>query len=690
MTNTEEKTKKIPTPENLKEYPIDQLKKIYGDEITQIFKSINKLKSTSIDFLQSEIKEISKDYDSFTVEINKNINLNAYKCIKLFKLENKSNADEEQEKLSLVLKINEEKMEAIKNILHSHEQIIDTIRENIICLKKFLNICHGLELNTMNEFYENQFENLSKNWLLLKLNLNNFNISNILNKYNIDPNLKDLIRKTCIRKNISYVVQNPIWEENKKMSEEETKERRIKRDNDIKTISENKNNIMSLKMKNVTEADGYFEKSISFSKLKGLLLENVTLQNSDILNLFPFLYRLKIKNCQSLDLNIFKYLSTNLRKLYLIKNGFVNLDFKKIIKDYLIKSQSIRDNLEVLSFANNNISIVDFNHLLVDGQDKFLSLKELDFRKNKLTSFIYNEALFPSLNFINLCNNCLDKEALETKEGFVVLETGNNYLMDATFRKQHFEKLYKTISNENAFPISYLNISYLPGKFSEDYFKNLKISGTLLIGLNKLTLSCNKLTCGMFFNFIDKINDTLYLKKLNLSGNQIDDTFFETFLEKKLYLIFPKLEHISLSSNLIGDDKVTVKYKDNLPLKNETYKKEIYKLRLMYKFIEQNKNLTKINITKNPMSEIFTIVPEEKKDADVNPKYITKDKEDSIIIDGLFSFLIKIRDELIGNKKEYKIISSRKSFSVKFDCRSNINKYSENYPYSERPIIYKE
>ena len=84
-------------------------------------------------------------------------------------------------------------------------------------------------------------------------------------------------------------------------------------------------------------------------------------------------------------------------------------------------------------------------------------------------------------------------------------------------------------------------------------------------------------------------------------------------MEKNIANIFPKLQHLSLSSNLIGDSSVTVKYKDNIEKKEKRYEKEIYKLRMMYKFIEINKNLTKMNITKNPISEIYTIVPEEKK-----------------------------------------------------------------------------
>ena len=49
--------------------------------------------------------------------------------------------------------------------------------------------------------------------------------------------------------------------------------------------------------------------------------------------------------------------------------------------------------------------------------------------------------------------------------------------------------------------------------------------------------------------------------------------------------------------------------------------------------------------------------------------------------------MIKIRDELIENGKDN---TGREGFNIKFDCRSNINKYSENYPYADKPIIFKK
>ena len=679
--------------EKVKVYPIEHLKIIYGDEIPKIIDSLEDLKVSSINYFTSEMKDIEKEYNIFHSEINNNININASKMVKYFKLEEALNGKGDKETMDMVLKINSDKISTIKSILSAHSKIIETIKENIICLKKFLNICQNFDKNCVHIFYEKEFDNMARNWLLLKLNFENFNFNKTVGDSTLDQNFKDFITKTCQCKNLTLTIQNPKYyfgEDNKKitLSPDEEKKRKAKKENDIKTISENQNNIIKLRMKNINEADGYFIKSTSFTKLKSLLLENVTLKNNNILVLFPYLSKLKIKNCQSLEINIFKNMSTNLRKLYFTRNGFVNFEFKKIVQDYLLKSQSIRDNLEVLSFANNNIGKVDFKQITSINNELFRALKVLDFRKNKLTKFNISKLNFPSLVVINLCDNNFNKEYFNKIEynNIVILQSGNNFLMDKQFREEYYNRLNKTISFGTS-PISYLNISYLPGKFSKEYLSNLNISPSLLINLRKLVLSYNKLSCDILFTFISKIKEPINLKKLNLNGNELNDTFFEIFLENNLSTIFPKLQHISLSSNQIGDSKIDVKYKDDVPVQEKNFVKEVYKLRMMYKFIETNKNLRKINITKNPISEIFTVVPEEKKNADISPKYIQKDDKDNIIINGLFSFLVKIKNELIENEKEH---SGREYFNVKFDCRSNINKNSENYPYSDKPIIFKK
>ena len=610
--------------ENIKSYPMNQLRIIYGDDIQKVMNSLEEIHSSSINYFSLEISDIKNDYETFYSEINKNINLNAFKLIKYFKLWDILNGAEDEEKRNIILKINEIKLSTIKSIISTHSAIIESIKQNMKSLKAFLSICQTFDKNPIHIYYEKELNNIAKNWLLLKLNLENFNFNKTINESNLDPTFKDFVIKQCQCKNLSLVVQNPkSYFGDEKLSAEEEKKRKIRKEADIKTISENQNNIISLKMKNINEADAYFIKSTSFTKMKRLSLENLTLKNYNILYLFPYLTRLRIKSCQSLDIDIFKNMSTILRKLYLVKNGYVNYEFQSIVQEYLLKSKSIRDNLEVLSFANNNISKIDFTQIISNDMEIFRAMKELDFRKNKLTKFIYNKTIFPSLNFINLCENNFNKDNFDDCNDVFILKSGNMYLMDSKFREDYYEKLNKAISNDEFTSISYLNLSYIPGKISKEYFSKFRIGPSTLMSLKKLVLSYNKLSCETLFNFINNIKEPINLNYLNLNGNELDDTFFEIYLNQNISHIFPKLKHLSLSSNNIGDSKVDIKFKDNIEVKDKQFSKEIYKLRMIYKFIEVNKNLNKINITKNPISDIYTIVPYDKKDADINPIFIT-------------------------------------------------------------------
>ena len=688
MSSQNENESSDSNQENIKSYPMSQLRIIYGDDIQKVMNSLEELHSSSINYFSSEISDIKNDYETFYSEINKNINLNAFKLIKYFKLWDILNGAEDEEKRNIILKINEIKLSTIKSIISTHSAIIESIKQNMKSLKAFLSICQTFDKNPIHIYYEKELNNIAKNWLLLKLNLENFNFNKTINESNLDPTFKDFVIKQCQCKNLSLVVQNPkSYFGDEKLSAEEEKKRKIRKEADIKTISENQNNIISLKMKNINEADAYFIKSTSFTKMKRLSLENLTLKNYNILYLFPYLTRLRIKSCQSLEIDIFKNMSTNLRKLYLVKNGYVNYEFQSIVQEYLLKSKSIRDNLELLSFANNNISKIDFTQIISNDMEIFRAMKELDFRKNKLTKFIYNKTIFPSLNFINLCENNFNKDNFDDCNDVFILKSGNMYLMDSKFREDYYEKLNKAISNDEFTSISYLNLSYIPGKISKEYFSKFRIGPSTLMSLKKLVLSYNKLSCETLFNFINNIKEPINLNYLNLNGNELDDTFFEIYLNQNISHIFPKLKHLSLSSNNIGDSKVDIKFKDNIEVKDKQFSKEIYKLRMIYKFIEVNKNLNKINITKNPISDIYTIVPYDKKDADINPMFINKDQDDKIIINGFFSFLIKIRDDLLESGDDN---TKRVGFNVKFDCRSNINKYSDSYPFSDKPIIFKK
>ena len=163
------------------------------------------------------------------------------------------------------------------------------------------------------------------------------------------------------------------------------------------------------------------------------------------------------------------------------------------------------------------------------------------------------------------------------------------------------------------------------------------------------------MNCKTFFSFIEKNKKCINLKSLNLIGN-----------------------------NLIGGPS-SINYTDDNPIKNTEKKNDIFKLRLMYKFILENKNLKILTITKNPIREKYIIKYESSNNAENNDEYIKKDNEGKIIINDFYSFLIKIKNELLNRDNNKK---NRKGFNIIFDCLYDINLNSEDYPYSEQPIVF--
>ena len=434
-------------------------------------------------------------------------------------------------------------------------------------------------------------------------------------------------------------------------------------------------------MENACISD-YINKSPNFENLKSFKVKNAKqFPNDKFLKKMTKLNELSIKSIPNLQIDFLEFLPQYLQELYLEKNNFINMDFRNIFNFYISK-KDIAKNLKCLSFAGNNLTRID----LSSPKLKFERLIELDFRKNKICKIFINSESFPKLKFVNCCKNCLNRSYLNNLKNVISLESVNGYLLEPEFCEPYYKKLKETLMNKDKvlFNMKYLNISHMPRVQSLEYFISFKMVENVTKNLKKLDLSYNKLNNDTFFKFINENQKFKNLRTLNLNANDIDDKFFE---EKKFQDVFCSLEHLYLNSNKIGDMDISIKYDDGIPIDakyhNDNDKKLIYKLRAIYNFIERNKNLTKLTITKNPISEFYSVVPESKNDADKSEKYIKRDINGMIMINCLFSLCIKIRDELLTQK------DARETFNLRFDCRSNVNKNSSNYPYSDKPFIYK-
>ena len=671
----------------------EKLKNVFGENIVFTLNSLTEIQTNTKNYFKDISEAINKKYTAFNKEINNHINSTANKYTKAFGLEKLNEEENNNDKNIFIQNYSKNYLKIFQKIISLHNKIFESIKENINILTNFLEISKILDKEKpIQEFLSEEFNNIINSWLFLKLDFEKFNFIKALNNSKLTMNMKEFISKICYDQNLLINIGQSKWitRMNKyRTSTERERESKYKSKKfiDNKMLKENSINLMKINISNIKDINKYFDNDIHFPKGKSLLIDNVSKIPDNFLYNFPNLEKLEIKYCPLLDIRIMSNLSNNITKLYLTNNNFVDYDFNSIISNYIIRNNNIRNNLKILSFANNEITKADFDLLINNKKQMFRELKQIDLHKNKLYKLNFNPEFFPELKFVNCCRNNFDHFCFKNLKGIIIMQSGNDFLADKLLYKEYYAHLAKILKDNNSFPLKYLNISYLPSIYSNQYLSELNITYSICINLKKLDLSYNKLKSETFFKFAKNNKGCINLKVLNLNGNEFDFTFFELYLQKGINNIFSKLEHLYLSNNKIGSNDIYVKYKDGYPISNSQYEKDIYKLRLLYKFIEENKKLTKLNITKNPIKDKLIIKNEPGGAANFNEDYIKRDNNDNIIINCFFSFLIKIKNELFS-KEDYKIY--RNEFVIIFDCKSLFNLNSETYPFGDYPIIFKE
>ena len=660
---------------------------------SDIFDVMNQLKETSNSsskYLIEAAKNFSEKSKIFTQEIFDHIQKKALDYKNIFNLEkNPENKDNVFNK-NIGLKLSNKKtIKLIKKITELFSQIFDSLKQNLEILIKFLDISKSFhKMKPIQEFLYDNFSDITNCWLFMKLDFENFDFNKVINNSEIDPSFKILLTNICNNKYSSIKIIQP----QESLFDNKFKE---KIDAEINLLFGNQSNLLKLHIENIDNLSKVINNNFLFKKLKRFYLKNVennkNKSQSNIKdNLFqkmPNLEKLTIKQCLNININLITQLPEKLKKLYLEENQFIDKDFNYILDKVLLTNNNILQNLELLSFANNNLTNVDLSQ--IPQKCIFQSLLELDFSKNRLYKFIYNNnsKSFKKLKFINCCNNNFNKSYLNEYSKIIGLESGNLFMLDSELKDTYYSQLKDKLTNDRKDPyrMSYLNITYIPTIKTINYFNDFNINENIMIYLKKLDLSYNGLTCDTFFKFIGQNKGFINLRTLKLKGNNLDDTFFERYSEKDT--IFHKLDHLYLDSNNLGNNITKINYKDDLPI-NQLYsggnEELVYKLRLIYKFIEKNKYLTKLTITKNPISQLYMKKPIS--NSIIIEDYVEKDNDHRIIINCFYSFLVKIRDELV--KKGDKTIG-RTDFNIKFDIQTNVNQNSEKFPLDNSVIVYK-
>ena len=663
---------------------------IYGENYDLTKLKLFDTENETIEYLNKTINNLQNKYKEFNTDIHNHfINLTS-KITDAFKLNNNEEnikKSKKEKKEALIKKYSNEYIEQLRKIISMHQQIIKNIQKTFLIFFDFLDVSKLLSKEKpINEFLSKEFKNIIDNWLFMEVDLGNFDFTKSNNYSTLDSDLKDLIIK--IKKNNDFVLninnskENMLISKKNKRNLNPSKESELnnlyKRDKQI--MNDKYDNLVKLRIKNTFDADNYFMPDLVYSKIKYLKLDNITFTNknsNNFLKNIPSLEKLIIKSASNFEINILKDLSKSLIKLSLAKNGFVDYEFNNIITNYFLKSEHIRKNLQFLSFKDNYLSNINLSQLVYQPKQSFLSLKELDFQNNKIYQFSLEPEFFPELKCINCCYNNLARNSLEQYPNILILLCGNIFLSQKNLSESYFSSLAKKL-NEYTISLTYLNLSFIPEIFSNDYLKKINISDSILINLRKLDLSYNNLINDTVIEFLNNNKRCLSLKYLNLSNNLLDDLFLDKFLERGLNKHFSKLKYIKFDSNKFGNFGELVSESKK---QNEEYIKVIKKL---YQFIYENKNLSELTITKNPicMNLIVKSVGENSADYNFND-LISKDNNGNVEIKCFYSFILKIKLELNQEKQNKSEI--RPIFNIKFDCKNNINinltdfKFNSNY-----------
>ena len=630
---------------------------VYDEEIYGVINQLKEEVNNAREYMNQSNSEFSKLNGKFVEEIITHLKNKALLYENLFNLKN----DDMPKSSSIELKLYTKKtIKSLKKMVKVYSQIFESIKQTFNIFFSFLNISKYINsAEPTYDFYLDKFRDIINSWLFMKLDVNKCDFSEALNKLHFEENFKKLIlninKSKLLHLNLVFPIKiNPI---------EDIKDEINK---NIKIISENQLSLTELNIQNLKNYENISEKKFKFNKLKKFSIKNVSSKSNINFGQMQKLEKFIMKSCL-INPTLLKPLPDNLKKIYLEKNNFTDKDFTFIMNNLLLPNKSLLKNLELLSFAKNNLSKIDISG--INSKYIFSSLMELNFSKNKISTFKFNKNNFQKLNYINICYNNLNKSYLGEINNIIGLESANLFLLkNELFNKYYTQLKHKLALNSDKNDeikfkkISYLNFTYFPKFETERYFNDFTIKENIILNLKKLDLSYSGLKADIFFKFVEKNKGFLNLRCLNLTGNYFDDIFFEKYLEYKD--VFNKLEHLYLNCNFIGDPSIKIDYKDDLPVNDEYLGGNsdlVYKLRLIYKFIEKNHCLNKLSLLNNPISKMYSlknVYPTKNSNEDKMEDYIKFDENNHIIINCFISLLYKIQIELIKSSDITKIDSN--------------------------------
>ena len=650
--NIENKLKKPPA--KLEKENLDKINSmnLFEDSLNKAIENMNNNSSNICNEIKGKQNEISKNFEIFLNKLETETN-NHLKSIENL------NLSEEQKKEEYIKCLEElDKIYILTQALENHVEIAE---ENFL---NFLDKPFDFEKDFISEFLIKNEEDLKKNIMLDKLLENDQYLEKIYNdsqisylrnyitqtrllkepyfklnqlKINENSDISDAKEILITLSNDNEIIQNEIKNISlANLSKEKinflfTKNKNIKKK--APPIQSNKNVNFNIN-KTLTNEDlrsrkqseepqvinskenkeqSYFEIVHNYDYMK---LKNCDCSEIKLNETLPNLNKLKAYSCKlyfdfssekilrklneidAKELKDFIFFN-NLTELYLENCDIVNENFQELY--FLItKIEAIRNNLKLISFKNNKITVVFVNAYfnISNGVDKLANLEFFDLSNNNINEINFSNLFqnLPNLKVLDFSNNniyMLSEELLEVQksiikeksdkksnqinkeepnsegniksekeeekkkeeseiklEELIYLMAGNIIINKDNELENYIRNLIYSFS-KNDYPLKSFNFS---GMFHKEKFHQYLYKMDLLKFKNSLIeidLSLCNLTNIEVSNILKKEFLIKNLKKINLANNNLTDDFFKILTENELHEIFDQLREIDLTNNEI-------------------------------------------------------------------------------------------------------------------------------------------
>ena len=584
-----------------------------NDYLKLLTKELQYYKKQTTDYLSNSIKKVEEKYD---VYINKLIDsiVNLETKIKdvLFPKDQK----EKVIRKNFIIKYyNKIFFDKINNIKLLHNSIFSSIDKNMNILYLYLQDSNLFSEKYPIEYFLNKnIDEINKSWLLTSINYNKINLSTnimkdelfILLSKNIERLKANNFKSITINKTVKNKANTNFYDNNKEDIEKKEEEIFLYKTKVYESLINKVHNLAFINLYNnefktiindchkkyinntKNNYDDNDNNEINLDLVEKFYLVNCNFPSDDIfannkiINLnIPKLKKLKIKKCQIPNNNFALSLIENCNSLKILILENINITQKSFLNIFnkIKDNLNIINSLEYLSFSKNEISKVDFKDL--NSKNIFYSLKYIYFSNNNIYNFSeQNLDFLPEIKAIDLsCNNIttrkLFKYIIKNKKDILALFSSNLFLNNSKNIKRYLQYLKSCLSSPTSETGPKLNFSLL---FDNDNMINdIKFNSTTKLSLIKLDLSYNCIKVNSLKQFFNNNRGLISLKKLNLSHNLIDFSFFE---EKETDIYLPNLNTIDLSFN-------NVKYR------------QYSDIDIIENFVKSKTNLETIKIQKN-------------------------------------------------------------------------------------------